>query len=77
MYLYVDKKEQLARVPEPLLKRFGQPILVMDLLLRKEKPLANVEVEEVAEAINTEGYYLQMPPAKEDYLLDAAPPSQH
>ncbi|MBV1885130.1 MAG: YcgL domain-containing protein [Gammaproteobacteria bacterium] len=74
MYLYVDKKEQLKRVPEPLLARFGEPILAMEILLLKSKPLANVDIEEVAEAIANQGFYLQMPPAKEDYLLDAPPP---
>jgi len=74
MYLYVDKTEQLKRVPEPLLARFGTPKLVMEVLLLKSRPLANVDVEAVAEAIARQGFYLQLPPAKEDYLLDTPPP---
>jgi len=31
-------------------------------------------VEAVAEAIARQGFYLQLPPAKEDYLLDTPPP---
>ncbi|PCJ17038.1 MAG: hypothetical protein COB04_09525 [Gammaproteobacteria bacterium] len=74
MYLYVDKTEKLKRVPEPLLARFGEPQLVMEKLLLKSKPLANVDVEEVAKAIVSQGFYLQMPPAKDDYIIDTPAP---
>ena len=68
MYLYVKKEEGLTRVPEELLKLFGTPQAAMVLLLTPEKKLARVSVEKVAENLNTQGYYLQMPPRNE---LDA------
>ncbi|SDO28180.1 hypothetical protein SAMN04487957_10540 [Halomonas shengliensis] len=70
MYLYVDKREGLARVPEPLLVRFGEPQPAMTLLLSPEKRLARAGAAEVMAAIRDKGFYLQMPPAKEEYLLD-------
>ncbi|MCS2609000.1 YcgL domain-containing protein [Halomonas dongshanensis] len=70
MYLYVDKREGLARVPEALLERFGKPVPVFTLLLRADKPLARADVGEVLAGIRERGFYLQMPPAKEEYLLN-------
>lgn len=71
MYLYVDKQEQLQRVPEALLAMFGRPIHVMDMPLSKERKLARVsDTQALLDALSDPGFYLQMPPAKEEYLLD-------
>ena len=70
MYLYVDKKEGLARVPEALLERFGEPVEAMTLLVTPEKKMARVEAGKLLQEIRDNGFYLQMPPAKESYLLD-------
>jgi hypothetical protein len=70
MYLYVDKREGLARVPEPLKLLFGKPIAVMSLLLSSAKKLDRADVDDVLELITSQGYYLQMPPHKEEYKLD-------
>src|SRR3954467_8590872 len=65
MYLYVKKEEGLTRVPEALLNLFGKPQPAMVLLLTPEKKLARVSVEKVAETLDTQGYYLQLPPRNE------------
>lgn len=70
MYLYVDKREGLARVPEALLERFGKPVSTMILILSAEKRLGRARAGDVMAAIREKGFYLQMPPAKEEYLLD-------
>ncbi len=70
MYLYVDKREGLSRVPEALLEQFGKPKDVMTLLISADKPLARVDSAKVLQQIAAQGFYLQMPPAKEPYLLD-------
>jgi uncharacterized protein YcgL (UPF0745 family) len=70
MYLYVDKRDALSRVPEPLLEMFGQPQHVMDMPLKADRKLARVEASKVLEGIEEKGYFLQMPPPKEEYLLD-------
>ena len=72
MYLYVDKKEDIARVPEALLERFGQRELAMTLLITPEKQLANVTGEKVIQAISQQGFYLQMPPLKDKSMLEIA-----
>ena len=68
MYLYVTKGEGLDKVPEALLERFGKPQHAMTLLLTPEKQLAQTTPEKVAEALEQNGFYLQMPPQEEDYM---------
>ncbi len=70
LYLYVDLRDDLKRVPEALLEHFGRPQLAMKMALDPAKPLARADVNKVLQAIDENGFYLQMPPQKEDYLLD-------
>ncbi|TFH85564.1 YcgL domain-containing protein [Billgrantia azerbaijanica] len=70
MYLYVEKRNGLADVPEALLEQFGEPVSAMPLLLTADKRLARARAADVMAAIRDKGYYLQMPPAKEEYMLD-------
>lgn len=70
MYLYVDKRQGVASVPEPLMETFGKPVAVFTMMLTADKPLARARAEDVMASINEQGFYLQMPPAKEPYLLD-------
>ncbi|PJE78448.1 Protein YcgL [invertebrate metagenome] len=68
VYLYVDKKDQLSKVPEELLKRFHHTEHVMDILLTSRKKLARADSSSVMDAIDQKGFYLQMPPAEEEYI---------
>ena len=70
MYLYVEKLKGLDAVPEVLMESFGKPVPVLTMILTEDKTLAQVAAADVMEAIRVQGFYLQMPPAKEDYLLD-------
>ncbi len=70
MYLYVAKTDDLRRVPEALMARFGQPQLAMTLVLTADKQLARVEAARVLESIEEKGFYLQMPPAPETHMQD-------
>lgn len=70
MYLYVDKREALTRVPEALLEMFGAPLHVMDMPLTAKRTLARVDIDKVLADLTEKGYFLQMPPPKDDYLLD-------
>src|SRR5690606_3082440 len=70
MYLFVDKRDQLSRVPAPLLARLGRTQLVTTLALTTERKLARADAKKVIEAIREQGYYLQMPPSK-DQRIDA------
>ena len=69
-YLYVRKEDGLSKVPEALLNRFGAPNHVMTLLLESGKKLARVQSERVMHSISAEGYFLQLPPAKETEMAE-------
>ncbi|MBA4501252.1 YcgL domain-containing protein [Marinobacterium marinum] len=71
MYLYVEKREQLERVPEALQEMFGTPIHVMDMPLTAERKLGRVkDTGKLLDEVSERGYYLQMPPVRDDYMLD-------
>lgn len=70
MYLYVDKRQGLDSVPDALMATFGKPLPVLTMILTADKTLARVKAADVMTAIDEQGFYLQMPPAKEPYLLD-------
>jgi len=78
MYLYVrkttSKQALFDSVPELLMERFGTPQHALDLLLRKDKPLVAADVVKVMKELDEKGFYLQLPPQKEDYLLDLYKP---
>ncbi|WP_435945357.1 YcgL domain-containing protein [Dryocola sp. BD586] len=67
-YLYVEKKDDFSRVPEELMKGFGEPRLAMVLPLDGSKKLANADFDKVKQALKDDGYYLQLPPPPESLL---------
>ncbi|EXF42847.1 YcgL domain protein [Pseudomonas sp. BAY1663] len=68
MYLYVDKRDALKRVPEGLLAAFGPPQLAFEMLLTPERQLAREDATKVLANIEKQGYHLQMPPAEDEYI---------
>ncbi|MCW3150124.1 YcgL domain-containing protein [Stutzerimonas stutzeri] len=68
MYLYVDKRDALKRVPEGLLAAFGPPQLAFELVLTPERQLAREDIGKVLANIEKQGYHLQMPPAEDEYI---------
>lgn len=70
MYLYVEKKNGLKEIPEALMVRFGAGISAMTMLLTKDQKFAMANTEKVIKGIREVGFYLQLPPVKEEYLLD-------
>ena len=49
MYLYVERKDALKKVPEGLLVAFGAPIHTFDLVLSPERQLAREDILVVLE----------------------------
>ena len=68
MYLYVPRDRGLEDVPEALMASFGEPLEVMSLVLSPDKKLARADVNEVIQALEAQGYYLQMPPRTAELL---------
>ena len=70
MYLYVDKREGFARVPEALFERLGDTAKVTTLVLTRDRKLARVRADDVLASIAGKGFYLQLPPRREQ-MADA------
>lgn len=70
MYLYTTRADGLTRVPDVLMQQFGAPVHVTDIMLSAQRPLARADVTQVLENIQTQGFYLQMPPAREPWLIN-------
>ena len=68
MYLYVEKGFDPRELPEPLLARFGEPEPLMVLHLSPGRKLARADAVQVLNAIEENGFYLQMPPSAEELL---------
>lgn len=68
MYLYVDKAEDLRRVPELLLKKFGKVELAMTLLLTPERKLPRQDAVQINAEIEEKGFFLQLPPQQDAYM---------
>lgn len=68
MYLYVDRQEGLARVPEALSQLFGTPVPAMDLLLTPEKRMARFSAADILAGIRDQGFFLQMPPLPDEEM---------
>jgi len=66
MYLYVNQREGLARVPEELLARFGDHELALSFTLTADRTLAREDPARVKANLDVQGYHLQMPPADKD-----------
>lgn len=66
MYLFVDRKDGLAKVPETLRELFGSPVHVMDLLLTPDRALAQADARDVLARIEAQGFHLQLPPAPDE-----------
>ncbi|WP_208952146.1 YcgL domain-containing protein [Rahnella sp. ChDrAdgB13] len=67
-YLYVEKKDDFSRVPEELLKGFGVLQFSMMLNLTGREKLASADISKVRQALEEQGYYLQVPPPVESLL---------
>jgi len=68
MYLYVDRKSGLTRVPDALLESFGKPEKLMTMVITKDKKLLRVSGAKLMKDIQLNGYYLQIPPPVVNHL---------
>lgn len=67
-YLYVSKDMPLEKLPDALSRQFGVPEFAMTLELTPERKLARVDILHVMNALNTQGFFLQMPPRTDEYM---------
>lgn len=61
-YLFLPVGGVYEDLPGELRAMFGEPTLVMKLDLEPDSRLAQAEAPRVIEALESEGYFLQLPP---------------
>ena len=67
-YLFVKTRDDFSDVPEALMLTFGPPTLVTIINLATKEKLAFADLAKVNANLIEQGYYLQLPPPKEDLL---------
>lgn len=67
-YLYVPGRDDFSRVPEMLMETFGTPKFLMIMPLKKERKMAQMDIETLRKELSLKGYYLQIPPPEENLL---------
>ena len=69
-YLFVEKRDDFSKVPDALMKMFSTPNLVTIVNLATKEKLGMADLAKVKESLTRQGYYLQLPPPKEDLLKE-------
>ncbi len=69
-YLFVNTRDDFSAVPEPLMATFGTPTLVTLINLATKEKLGFADLAKVKASLIEQGYYLQLPPPKEDLLKE-------
>ena len=64
-YLYIRDAQAIDELPESLRSQLGGLTKIMDLELFPGRKLARTTADDVLNALNSRGFYLQVPPPKE------------
>lgn len=62
MYLYVRVEDGMSRVPDALLRHFGEAVPALTFELTAERRLAREDARIVMQNLLEQGYHLQLPP---------------
>ncbi|NVK22977.1 MAG: YcgL domain-containing protein [Kangiellaceae bacterium] len=65
-YLYIPYSTKFEELPEGLTQVWGEPELVMHVDLDKREKLALADIQEVKSKLDSDGYFLQMPPSQDE-----------
>jgi len=69
-YLFINKRDDFAVVPEALMKMFGRPVMVTVINLATKVKLGFADLDKVKSNLIEQGYYLQLTPQEDDLLKD-------
>lgn len=61
-YLYLAQGHAWEDLPAELRLAFGEPVFVMRLKLDEGRSLARVDTRQVLEQLDSQGFFLQLPP---------------
>lgn len=66
LYLYLIEKDDFTQVPESLLELLGETEFSFEFDLSENRKLVRAEALEVIRIMKENGFFLQMPPAKDE-----------
>ncbi|MBU0656075.1 MAG: YcgL domain-containing protein [Gammaproteobacteria bacterium] len=65
-FLFVPDRDDFSRIPEVLMKIFGEPEFSFDFDLTPDRQLVmKAEASEVLRVMRENGFFLQLPPSEE------------
>lgn len=70
-FVYLARRDDFARVPEPLRTQLGELAFVLDVALTPERRLARGDAEQVRANLAARGFHLQFPPGSTRDPLEA------
>jgi len=59
-YLYIDTENDFSKVPDVLMNVFGEPILVMKVLLDGKRQFVVGSSQDIEDKIKQDGFFVQM-----------------
>jgi uncharacterized protein YcgL (UPF0745 family) len=76
LFLFVPKEKDLEDLPDELLVMFGEPTHIIDFELTPDRKMARGDAAIVYEAMQSKGFYMQMPPSEIEKMGFMAPPPE-
>jgi len=64
-YLFLCEEDEYENLPEALRTQFGEATEFLNFTLTADRKLAQVQAHVVMQALQTQGFYLQLPPNKD------------
>lgn len=70
LYLYLREKDDFDDVPESLISMLGDMTYSFEFDLSKNRKLVRAESKEVLRLMNENGFFLQLPPPKSEFITE-------
>lgn len=77
LYLFVPTENDIKDLPNELIVMFGEPQHVIDFELKEGRTMARANPVEVKAALESKGYFIQMPPTEAEVMGNMPPPPEH
>lgn len=69
-YVYLAARDDVARLPEPLLGQLGPLTFVLEVDITPDRKLAQADAAVVLENLTARGFHVQFPPTSGDPMTE-------
>ena len=77
LYLFIPKEAGLDSLADELLVMFGESEHILDFDLTPDRKMPRSNAAHIYEALQTKGYFMQMPPTEVEKISDMPAPLPH